>query len=54
MDSNLRYENKRSLSFDEQQGWRYHMSNIILIGLEQLETFHEFSKKRRKISQRKG
>lgn len=52
MDSNLRYENKRPLSFDaEQQGWRYHMSNIMAsIGLEQLKRFDEFSRKRRKLA----
>ena len=48
-DSELRYEGKRSWDFDVlDQGWRYHMSNIMAaIGKEQLKRFEEFKYKRK-------
>lgn len=51
-DSEKRYENKRSWRFEVlQQGWRYHMSNIMAaIGIEQLKRFDQISTKRRKLA----
>ena len=48
-DSNNRFSGKRSWDFQvENQGWRYHMSNIMAsIGIEQLKRFEEFSQKRK-------
>ena len=47
-DSNKRLANDRSWSFEvEQQGWRYHMSNLMAaIGIQQLAKFEEASRKR--------
>ena len=47
-DSNKRFANDRTWSFEvEQQGWRYHMSNLMAaIGIEQLAKFEEASRKR--------
>jgi len=47
-DSNKRFVNDRSWSFEvEQQGWRYHMSNLMAaIGIQQLAKFEEASRKR--------
>ena len=52
-DTDRRYTGKRSWDFDvANQGWRYHMSNIMAaIGLEQLKRFQEFSEKRRKLAE---
>jgi dTDP-4-amino-4,6-dideoxygalactose transaminase len=51
-DSDLRYQNKRSWDFDVvEQGWRYHMSNIMAaIGRVQLTKLEKFRKKRQSIS----
>lgn len=48
-DTEKRYKGERSWDFDVQnQGWRYHMSNIMAaIGIEQLKKFPEFAKKRK-------
>ncbi len=48
-DTDQRYVGKRSWDFDvDDQGWRYHMSNInAAIGREQLKKIDEFGKKRR-------
>lgn len=48
-DSDNRYAGKRSWDFDvEEQGWRYHMSNInAAIGRTQLKKIDSFGKKRR-------
>tara|TARA_B100001250_G_scaffold413273_1_gene446882 strand:+ start:232 stop:1344 length:1113 start_codon:yes stop_codon:yes gene_type:complete len=51
-DSTNREKKKRSWEFDvEQQGWRYHMSDIMAsIGIEQLKKFDKkFKKKRKKL-----
>jgi dTDP-4-amino-4,6-dideoxygalactose transaminase len=47
-DTENRYQGKRSWLFDvQEQGWRYHMSNIMAaIGLEQLKRFDELKSKR--------
>jgi|TARA_B110000008_G_scaffold255209_1_gene271749 dTDP-4-amino-4,6-dideoxygalactose transaminase len=51
-DSQKRYLNKRSWDFEvSNQGWRYHMSNIMAaIGIEQLKRFTYLSKKRQKLA----
>jgi dTDP-4-amino-4,6-dideoxygalactose transaminase len=53
-DTDKRYRKERSWSFDvKNQGWRYHMSDIMAaIGLEQLNRFSEFAKKRRKLAKK--
>lgn len=50
-DTDNRYNNKRSWEFDvSQQGWRYHMSNIMAaIGLMQLKRFNQISTKRKAL-----
>lgn len=50
-DSDNRYAGKRSWDFDvDDQGWRYHMSNInAAIGRVQLKKLNEFSEKRRSL-----
>lgn len=52
-DSNKRYKNSRTLTPTvNQQGWRYHMSNIMAaIGLIQLKRFKNFSKKRKSLAE---
>jgi dTDP-4-amino-4,6-dideoxygalactose transaminase len=47
-DSSKRFVNQRSWSFEvHQQGWRYHMSNLMAaIGIEQLAKFEQASHKR--------
>jgi dTDP-4-amino-4,6-dideoxygalactose transaminase len=47
-DSEKRYVNKRSYNFQVvEQGWRYHMSNIMAaIGIEQFKKFDHFKKSR--------
>ena len=49
-DSKKRAQKKRSWDFDvQEQGWRYHMSDIMAaIGIEQLKKFEVSFKKRRK------
>ncbi|HAZ03475.1 MAG: aminotransferase [Bacteroidetes bacterium GWF2_42_66] len=51
-DSDNRYKNQRSWDFDVvEQGWRYHMSNIMAaIGIEQLKKFNSFQEKRKVLS----
>lgn len=51
-DTEKRYSNERSWEFEvKEQGWRYHMSNIMAaIGIAQLERFHELSSKRQILS----
>ncbi len=51
-DSDKRYIKKRSWDFDvTDQGWRYHMSDIMAaIGRVQLKKFKKFSKKRKDIA----
>lgn len=51
-DSELRYNGKRSWDINvTEQGWRYHMSNIMAaIGLEQLKKFPQIAKKRQKLA----
>lgn len=51
-DTEKRYSGQRSWEFDTtEQGWRYHMSNIMAaIGLEQLKRLPEFAKKRQKLA----
>lgn len=48
-DTEKRYKGERSWEFDvSQQGWRYHMSNIMAaIGIEQLKRLPEFASRRR-------
>ena len=50
-DSDYRYQNKRNWDFDVvEQGWRYHMSNIMAaIGRVQLNKFGTFKEKRQKL-----
>jgi dTDP-4-amino-4,6-dideoxygalactose transaminase len=52
-DSERRYKGERSWDFEvDNQGWRYHMSNIMAaIGIEQLNRFPEFEIKRKRLSQ---
>jgi dTDP-4-amino-4,6-dideoxygalactose transaminase len=51
-DTENRYAGTRSWEFDvTEQGWRYHMSNIMAaIGLEQIKSFREKSEKRQKLA----
>jgi dTDP-4-amino-4,6-dideoxygalactose transaminase len=51
-DSEKRYSEKRSWIFDvKNQGWRYHMSNIMAaIGIEQFKKMEFFSKKRKDLA----
>jgi dTDP-4-amino-4,6-dideoxygalactose transaminase len=51
-DSEKRYHNSRSWDFKvNNQGWRYHMSNIMAaIGIEQLKKRDSLAKKRQKIA----
>jgi dTDP-4-amino-4,6-dideoxygalactose transaminase len=51
-DTERRFAGERSWGFDvSNQGWRYHMSNIMAaIGVEQLKKIDEFSRIRRKIA----
>ena len=51
-DTDKRYSASRSWIFDvKEQGWRYHMSNIMAaIGIEQFKRFEYLSKKRQKIA----
>lgn len=51
-DTEKRYSGQRSWEFDvTQQGWRYHMSNIMAaIGIEQLKRFPEIAKKRQSLA----
>ena len=51
-DTDKRYLNKRSWEFEVfDQGWRYHMSNIMAaIGIVQLKRFSSFSSKRQKLA----
>lgn len=51
-DSENRFNQKRSWEFDvDEQGWRYHMSNIMAaIGIGQLSRLNEFAINRRKIA----
>ena len=53
-DTDKRYSEQRSWDFDTtNQGWRFHMSNIMAaIGVEQLKRFPELSKKRQKLAKR--
>ena len=53
-DTNMRYSGERSWEFDvTDQGWRYHMSNIMAaIGIEQLKRFSELSRKRKELARR--
>jgi len=51
-DTENRFQSKRSWEFEVvNQGWRYHMSDIMAaIGIVQLSRLEEFSKKRRSIA----
>ena len=51
-DSDNRYKNLRSWNFDvSNQGWRYHMSNIMAaIGIQQLKKFSKFAVLRKQIA----
>ena len=51
-DTDKRYSKERSWGFNTtEQGWRYHMSNIMAaIGIEQLRRFPEFAKKRQDLA----
>ena len=51
-DSQRRFENARSWDFDVfEQGWRYHMSNIMAaIGIEQLKKFDEIKNSRQNLA----
>ena len=53
-DTEARYRGERSWEFDvSNQGWRYHMSNIMAaIGLAQLDRFDEFSSRRKSLGAR--
>jgi dTDP-4-amino-4,6-dideoxygalactose transaminase len=53
-DTEKRYSGARSWEFQvSNQGWRYHMSNIMAaIGLVQLGRFEEFANKRRDLARR--
>ncbi len=53
-DTEKRYSGQRSWTFDvTEQGWRYHMSNIMAsIGREQLRKIDIFSKRRNSIARR--
>ncbi len=51
-DSEARYEGKRSWDFDvNEQGWRYHMSDLMAsIGLSQIKKLEEFAKARQNLA----
>jgi dTDP-4-amino-4,6-dideoxygalactose transaminase len=51
-DTEKRYRGERSWDFDvKQQGWRYHMSNIMAaIGIEQLKKLPDFAERRRNLA----
>ena len=51
-DTDKRYSGQRSWEFEvKNQGWRYHMSNIMAaIGLEQLRSFDDAANKRKKLA----
>jgi len=51
-DTDMRFSGQRSWDYDvSDQGWRYHMSNIMAaIGLEQLKRFPLLSAKRREVA----
>ena len=51
-DTEMRFSSKRSWEFDvTEQGWRYHMSNIMAaIGIEQLKRFSGVAKKRQRLA----
>lgn len=51
-DTEKRYSGLRSWNFDvKEQGWRYHMSNLMAaIGIVQLEKFNKLSKKRQELA----
>jgi dTDP-4-amino-4,6-dideoxygalactose transaminase len=53
-DTDNRYSHQRSWEFDvKNQGWRYHMSNIMAaIGRVQLKRFHQFANNRQLLAQR--
>lgn len=52
-DTEMRYAGKRSWEFSvTEQGWRYHMSNLMAaIGIQQLKRFPEMAQKRKKLAQ---
>lgn len=51
-DTDKRYSGQRSWEFEvKNQGWRYHMSNIMAaIGIEQLRNFDKVANKRKKLA----
>lgn len=53
-DTEKRYKGERSWEFDVcQQGWRYHMSNIMAaIGIEQFKRLPEFAARRRHLAKK--
>jgi dTDP-4-amino-4,6-dideoxygalactose transaminase len=53
-DTEKRYKGERSWEFDvSQQGWRFHMSNIMAaIGIEQFKRLPEFATRRRMLAKR--
>lgn len=53
-DTEKRFNKERSWSFEvKNQGWRYHMSDIMAaIGLEQIKRFKEFVKKRQFLAKK--
>lgn len=53
-DTEKRYKGERSWEFDViQQGWRYHMSNIMAaIGIEQFKRLPEFAARRRYLAKK--
>jgi len=53
-DTENRFSGNRSWEFNvKEQGWRYHMSNIMAaIGLEQLKRFPELAKKRKLLAKK--
>ena len=53
-DTEKRYSGDRSWDFDvTEQGWRYHMSNIMAaIGKVQLSRFNDLAKKRKALAKR--
>ncbi len=53
-DTENRYLGQRSWEFDvAEQGWRYHMSNIMAaIGVEQLKRFNDLAERRRHLARR--
>tara|TARA_B100000035_G_scaffold313321_1_gene326762 strand:+ start:3557 stop:4672 length:1116 start_codon:yes stop_codon:yes gene_type:complete len=53
-DSINRYQKKRTWNFQvEEQGWRYHMSDLnAALGISQLSRFSSFAKKRQKLAKK--